>query len=231
MNPERNPQPQQPFGGQQPVIEPPIQQPATNPAQPVPPVSPVQTPPQVQSPYPYQQPKQPNKLTPIIIGGVVILIGIVVGAFLLLGGGKPESSNQSNTNQSATAEQDEVVEETEQEQTAEPSVEQSQLDTQQKNSAAKLTAAITEYTANNNGKLPAASEINSAFITQYLNGTFNDPGTGSVYKIVETDPTAGEIQYKTASTCGSDNTVVAGSRRQIAVRVPLSNGTYYCASN
>jgi hypothetical protein len=191
----------------------------------------VQTPPQVQSPYPYQQPKQPNKLTPIIIGGVVILIGIVVGAFLMFGGDKPETTNQSNTNQSTTAEQDEVAEETEQEQTAEPSAEQPQLDTQQKNSAAKLTAAVTEYTANNNGILPAASEINSTFITQYLNGTFNDPNTGGAYKIVETDPDAGEIQYKTASTCGSDNTIVAGSRRQVAVRVPLSNSNYYCTSN
>jgi hypothetical protein len=124
MNPEQNPHPQQPFGGQQPVVEPPAQQPVVNSTQHLSPASPVQTPPQAQSPYPYQQPKQPNKLTPIIIGGVVILIGIVVGAFLMFGGDKPETTNQSNTNQSTTAEQDEVAEETEQEQTAEPSAEQ-----------------------------------------------------------------------------------------------------------
>lgn len=230
MNPEQNPQPQHPLDGQQLVAEQPNQQPVTSSAQPVSPVSPVQTPLQEQPPDHYQQPKQSNKLTPIIIGAV-ILISVAVGAFLIFGGDQPETTNQSNTDQNTTAAQDEVAHQAIQEQANEPSAEQTQFDTQRKVNSAKLTAAAVEYAAMNNGKFLTASEINNTFITQYLNGAFNDPSTGIAYKIVETDPVAGEIQYKVGATCGFDNTLVAGNKREIATRVLLSNGNYYCSSS
>lgn len=230
MNPQQN-DPLQPQDNQQPYQNPtvpPAPQQTSSPEQP--PVSP-------QPQYTGQPPKQTGKLPPVLIGGAVIVLGVAVGIFLLLGGDSKQQlsnqDNQSESNQTSTVPQEEDTEvpAQTQEETTEASTVDPQTDTQHKNNLSKLVAAVSEYSANNNGKLPAASEINSVFISQYLNGQFNDPSTSSAYKIVESDPKSGEVQYKTSSTCGSDNTIVSGTRRQVAARVLLSDSAYYCATN
>lgn len=228
MNPEQNLQPQQQLDGQ-PLVEPPVQQPAVNPAQ-YPSVNTTQTPVQVQTPVYSQQLKQSNKLIPIVIVGVAVLIVAALGAYILLSGDKPANDNQSGANQSTATPQDEIIEQSEKKQSTLPSTKQAQSDTQQKTNVAKLLVAVNEYSANNNGKFPATSDVNSTFIGQYVKGEFEDP-SGNVHMIVESDPLANELQYKTTSTCDSDNSIVAGGRRQFAVRVLLSDSTYYCNSN
>ncbi len=218
MNPEQNNTPQ-PQNNQQPY-----QNPTVSPQQQVP--SPEQLPVSHRFHYPNEQPKQTNKsrLILVISAFVVLGVGVAVGIFILLGS-ESKSQSSSQTNQSNDTKY------TAQKDTPEKSGAGAQTDTQNKSNLSKLVVAISEYSTNNNGKLPAGSDIDNAFISQYLSGQFNDPTTNSLYKIVESDPKSGEVQYKTSYTCGSNSTIIAGSRRQFATRVLLSDGTFYCAAN
>lgn len=162
------------------------------------------------------------------------MLAITVGMFLLLGGDSESQTIQTGNNQNPSVLQEEETEETALEEESnefEISAQANQANTKHKTNLAKLIAAVSQYSANNNGKLPTVSDIDSDFISQYLNGQFNDPNTNSPYKIVNADPKSGEVQYKTSSTCGSDNAITAGGRRQVAVRVLLSDSTYHCTSN
>lgn len=217
MNPEQNPQPLQPLNNQQSA-------PPSNPVSPAPPTTPTPMP----SPYQYQPTKRPNKLLPIIVGGIVILLGIAVGAYALLGG-QTEDSPRSSDEQSGTT-QNEARENTSSQRGTEPTSNQLQRDLQQKMAASRLLAAAGEYVANNNGKVPPISVMDDAFIDKYLDGAFEDPN-GNAYKIVENDPARGEVQYKTGSTCGPDNSIVDGNSRSLVARVLLSDGSFHCSSH
>lgn len=186
-------------------------------------------PPQPQNPY--LPPKQKSKLLPVLVGGVIVVLGIVVGLVLLLSG-EDNSQSRNPSDQPDNKQSSSLPQENE---SALEEVNESEIsaqnDTKHKNNLAKLVTAVSQYAANNNGKLPTAAQINSAFISQYLSGQFNDPNTNNQYKIVEISPKSGEVQYKTSSNCGSDKSIIAGSSRQVAARVLLSDSTYYCTTN
>jgi hypothetical protein len=222
MYPEQN-NPQQSKDNQQPY-----QNQAMPTTQSIDPVQPLAAP---QPQYPYQSPNQASKLRPFIIGGATLLISAAVGIFILLNGDRNPQTSQMGNNQNSSVSPQEQAKETTPEQPASKTEITTQNDNKQKNNVTKLVAATSEYASNNYGKIPTTSEINNAFISQYLSGQFNDPITNIPYEIVETDPKPGEIQYKPASTCSSDNNIIAGKKRQVAVRALLSDKTYYCATN
>ena len=118
-----------------------------------------------------------------------------------------------------------------------PALQRSQRDTQRKNDASRLRAAVTDYTSNNRGKLPwDGGGLKSDFISKYITTndttTFNDPSTNSKYTVntatgETTAPTTlGEMKVSNQAKCGTDGAIVAGSG--IAVSVKTENGVANC---
>ena len=118
-----------------------------------------------------------------------------------------------------------------------PALQRSQRDTQRKNDASRLRAAVTDYTSNNRGKLPwdgaaPKPDFISKYITTNNTTTFNDPSTNSEYKVASatgaTDaPTAlGQMKVSNNAKCGTDGAIVAGNG--IAVSVKTENGVANC---
>lgn len=172
-----------------------------------------------------------NKKLAVIVTLVVafLLAGIAIYLYV---SAQNNTKEVDDTAQQVNSEQSEPTGTDETTQTAPTTSEdQLSLDAQHKNNAAKLVSAVNEYAANNNGNLPAVTDIDGTFVTQYLSGAFNDPSTSSPYSIVETDPGSGEMQYSTGSTCDSNNMIVSGNSREVAVRVLLIEGSYYCLAS
>lgn len=211
MNPEQN-NPQQTVG---PAPTPP-NPPAPQVIGQVPPngVGPAQ--PQLPTEPPQDSSKRPLITTIVVLA--IILLALVATYFVL------SSKNDSQTNdQSSSAQQEEEEEET----PAKDSV----SDNHRLADVSQLLAGVTAYSADNMGKLPAVSDVDNDFASKYLDDEFVDPVSKEAYTVVENDPKVGEMQYKAGSTCGEDGSLADGSSRQFAVRVLLSDGTFYCASN
>ncbi len=118
-----------------------------------------------------------------------------------------------------------------------PALQRSQRDTQRKNDASRLRAAVTDYTSNNRGKLPwDGTTLKSDFISKYITTnettTFNDPSTNSQYTVTPatgatTAPTAlGQMKVSNNAKCGTDGAIVAGNG--ITVSVKTENGVANC---
>ena len=118
-----------------------------------------------------------------------------------------------------------------------PALQRSQRDTQRKNDASRLRAAVTDYTSNNRGNLPwYGANLKSDFISKYITTnnttTFNDPSTNSEYKVASatgaTDAPGelGRMKVSNNAKCGTDGAIVAGNG--IAVSVKTENGVANC---
>ena len=119
-----------------------------------------------------------------------------------------------------------------------PALQRSQRDTQRKNDASRLRAAVTDYTSNNRGKLPwTGTTLESDFIGKYITTnsttTFNDPSTNSEYKVGVIDPKTpasptaiGQMKVANQAKCGTDGAITTGSG--IAVSVKTENGVANC---
>ena len=118
-----------------------------------------------------------------------------------------------------------------------PALQRSQRDTQRKNDASRLRAAVTDYTSNNRGNLPwDGANLKSDFISKYITTnnttTFNDPSTNSEYKVASatgaTDAPGelGRMKVSNNAKCGTDGAIVAGNG--IAVSVKTENGVANC---
>ena len=118
-----------------------------------------------------------------------------------------------------------------------PALQRSQRDTQRKNDASRLRAAVTSYTSNNRGNLPwDGANLKSDFISKYITTnnttTFNDPSTNSEYKVASatgaTDAPGelGRMKVSNQAKCGTDGAIVAGNG--IAVSVKTENGVANC---
>ena len=127
-----------------------------------------------------------------------------------------------------------------------PALQRSQRDTQRKNDASRLRAAITDYTSNNRGALPwtAAGAIadDSAFLKNYVlkGSSFNDPSTNAQYKVEAKDTrnavsmssnggqevAIGTMYVASKAACGNDGAIKAGN--SIVVSVKTENGVANC---
>ena len=117
-----------------------------------------------------------------------------------------------------------------------PALQRSQRDTQRKNDASRLRAAVTDFSSNNRGELPwSGNTLNGNFISNYVtvnNSRFNDPTTNNVYTVTPATgshgaPTAlGNMVVSNRAQCGNDGEIVAGN--SIVVSVKTENGVANC---
>lgn len=116
-----------------------------------------------------------------------------------------------------------------------PALQRSQRDTQRKNDASRLRAAITDYTSNNRGSLPIVDgKLKGDFITNYVlkgGSTFNDPTTNSPYTVkvgVGTpDAAMGSMLVSNKAKCGDDGRI-EDQGEAIVVSVRTENGVGNC---
>ncbi len=165
------------------------------------------------SPAPAQPVKQSNIVQVVLVVlGVLLFIGAAYFAatYFLLGNDAKDSKVPSGNS-------------------GRDSLVLSQQDVQRKNDSSRYAAAISEYIANNNGRMPVnAAEINDYLSSGSSNGLpASDPATNNEYELVDDEPTSGQIQYRSGANCeGSE--LVAGARRQFAIRIMLSDSSFYC---
>lgn len=117
-----------------------------------------------------------------------------------------------------------------------PALQRSQRDTQRKNDASRLRAAVTDFTSNNRGALPwSGNTLNGNFIANYVtvNGSrFNDPTTNQLYGVTPATgshdaPTdLGNMVVSNQARCGNDGAIVGGN--SIVVSVKTENGVANC---
>lgn len=121
-----------------------------------------------------------------------------------------------------------------------PQLQSSRRDTQRKNDAGRLLAALENWAGNHSGNYPQASELNAAngagWVTANVAGDFSDPD-GTAYAWADAfSATAdeGTFAYATAARCSTtaDGFDTSGSPgpREVAVAVTLENGSY-CQDN
>jgi hypothetical protein cdiviTM7_02704 len=122
-----------------------------------------------------------------------------------------------------------------------PALQRSQRDTQRKNDASRLRAAVTDYTSNNRGALPwtAAGAIakDSAFLTNYVlkGSSFNDPSTNDQYTVEAKDTKSrvsmgdaaiGTMYVAAKAACDNDGAIKSGN--SIVVSVKTESGVANC---
>lgn len=115
-----------------------------------------------------------------------------------------------------------------------PALQRSQRDTQRKNDASRLRAAITDYTSNNRGSLPIDDgKLKGDFIGNYVlkgGSTFNDPTTNSLYtvKVGTGKPSGiGSMLVSNKAKCGDDGEI-QDQGEAIVVSVKTENGVGSC---
>lgn len=121
-----------------------------------------------------------------------------------------------------------------------PALQRSQRDTQRKNDASRLRAAVTDFTSNNRGSLPwtgtgTGNTLDRNFIGNYVtvnDSRFNDPSTNNVYTVTPATgahgapTTLGNMVVSNRARCGTDGAIVAGNA--IVVSVKTENGVANC---
>ena len=116
-----------------------------------------------------------------------------------------------------------------------PALQRSQRDTQRKNDASRLRAAITDFQSNNRGAVPFdGNSLKGNFIENYIkvknSSTFADPSTNSDYRVWVADGTPGsigEMKVKNHAKCGLDGNI-EGNGQSIVVSVRTENGVANC---
>lgn len=140
-----------------------------------------------------------------------------------------------------------------------PALQRSQRDTQRRDDMARFMSQLNQYQANNSGKVPSdladantdgkkVAKYNDPFIAQYLKAggdTFQDPSTGSDYKVVKfiactssactnnttTSSQMGEISVYSNATCDGENPKYIQGNRKIAITINLEGAGIYCGHN
>ena len=128
-----------------------------------------------------------------------------------------------------------------------PALQRSQRDTQRKNDASRLRAAVTDYSSNNRGKLPwsGATTIasDSEFLKNYVlkGSSFNDPSTNQPYKVFSKTTDNGQILMSenggqavaigtmfvaSKAACGDNGAIKDGN--SIVVSVKTESGVANC---
>lgn len=106
-----------------------------------------------------------------------------------------------------------------------PALQRNSRNTQRKNDAANILAAVNEYASNNNGKLPNATQFNDDVKPNFNTG-FYDKDTEVKFNVSNAAHT--DIWIGTGYKCDSNssNGLTAGSSRQFVVmfKVETANG-------
>lgn len=127
-----------------------------------------------------------------------------------------------------------------------PQLQRSRRDTQRRSDAGRVLAELENYAGNNNGAYPTSTTACGAVATngdfanfddRYLSDfDLADPAEGDyLYECNDTaayDPPVGTIQYASSSICDGEGIDIAGSDRNVSIRIALESGnTFYCQDN
>lgn len=126
-----------------------------------------------------------------------------------------------------------------------PALQRNQRDTQRRSDVSRVNTQISNYQTNSRGIIPPVGTFTAAdtgFVAKYLGGTgavagseYADPSTGDGYTLttaVDTDPTAGQINYQVGVICGADGATTGGKTRNYVLRIKLEGQTSpYCVDN
>jgi prepilin-type N-terminal cleavage/methylation domain-containing protein len=118
-----------------------------------------------------------------------------------------------------------------------PQLQRSRRDTQRKNDAGRMLAALESSAGNSSGNYPTSSAELATWSSAYLtSGEYVDPDGGD-YSPTWAVPNASTINGATAgtvwignSTCGSNGVPSSGNSRDISVTIKLEDG-FYCQDN
>ncbi len=112
-----------------------------------------------------------------------------------------------------------------------PQLRRARRDTQRQSDIGRLGAALEQYGATNNGAYPG--EINAYFVTNYLDGKFNDPSDGPYVGSTRfrydngANCVAGD-QPTTARDVSTNTTAPAVGARTWAISMDLEGAPYIC---
>lgn len=126
-----------------------------------------------------------------------------------------------------------------------PAMQRGQRDTQRRDDMARFMSQLSQYQANNNGKIPTTQADYEKFVVNYLRvggDTFQDPKSGNDYQVkVENCGEAGcddkaaegddtiHVYYK--GTCNGETPEYDGGQRKVAITYKLEGSGVYCSSN
>lgn len=113
-----------------------------------------------------------------------------------------------------------------------PALQKSQRDTARRNDIGRVVAAVQSHRTNAQGRLPTNWDD---FKNEYLGADFADPQADTYSFVAGSDtsnPNTGQISYHLNRICsGTGVTRDGAGARNVAFRVKLESGGYYCASN
>ena len=136
-----------------------------------------------------------------------------------------------------------------------PALQRSQRDTQRRDDMARFMSQLSQYQANNNGKVPTlavgtdTTDGYTKFMKDYLEAggdTFNDPSTGSRYVIEDvfkcanatdcvnkttTSTEMGKVYVYSNATCDGESVKYVQGDRKIAITLNLEGAGIYCGHN
>ena len=125
-----------------------------------------------------------------------------------------------------------------------PALQRGQRDTQRRDDMARALSQVSQYQANNNGKIPDDQTKVTNFFTNYLKwtdgGEFNDPDSGNKYVIKfvscqngSCNPTleVGTVNYMYHAKCDGETPVYDSGNRKMAIVTKLEGSGTYCSNN
>jgi type II secretory pathway pseudopilin PulG len=125
-----------------------------------------------------------------------------------------------------------------------PALQKGQRDTQRRSDMGRLMSQLSNYQANNQGKVPTnQAELTTnatSFQNRYLTISgeqFKDPLTGNDYSVVfqgtvaNSPANVGDVYYYYKATCNGDIAQASASNRAVAIVTPLERGGNYCQGN
>lgn len=243
-----------------PPFEPTIIQPASTP-QPLDTVTASQQPPitvatqPMQTPQPITQPVTTTSTTqkskkPFVIAGIAVVIIIIIasGAFAYSNIGTETTADvddginaviepKTNTAVSETNLSSNTNEQSPESNNASVSENSTLLintrDAERKSNLSKIAAIISEYQANNNGKIPPDAQTVEKVIASNQLNSITDPLSKKEYVIIAYVPTrdiTNEVQYAPQQTCTGPE-LTPSSSRSFALRSYLESGELVCLSS
>lgn len=119
-----------------------------------------------------------------------------------------------------------------------PALQRSQKDTQRRQDFSTFAAQVSQFQANNKGKVPTTgcttATVGSAanFVSKYLQD-WNDPKSGVEYTCANSVPTStGSYYYAAGNICdGESPTSTGAGSRNFAVVTKLEGAGSYCIDN
>lgn len=96
-----------------------------------------------------------------------------------------------------------------------PSLQRNSRNTQRKNDVSQLLGAVTEFSNNNNGRIPTSTGDQATAASNATLGYYDAVAWGAGIQSAITGDT---VRIVTAAKCGTSGATVAGSARQIAIQ-------------